>query len=158
MDWPDPERAQTVLPPPFYPRQLWATAEPLRVGVPMQVPGISIVPSTASAVYKGCTREAQRMPTLETGVQLSCIRGAPLVHGAKSRRAGEAHTGGNLRLRESLQIPSQGVYRGKGVFSVAAGPQTLLGSPFSIVASPERDNIFRSPGVALNAGQLGSDR
>jgi hypothetical protein len=32
------------------------------------------------AVYKGCTREAQGMPTLEKGVQPLCIRCAPLVH------------------------------------------------------------------------------
>ena len=33
-------------------------------------------------VYKGCTRGAQRMLTLEKLVQPSCIRCVPLVHGA----------------------------------------------------------------------------
>src|SRR5271169_1759902 len=65
-------------------------------------------------VYKGCTREAQGMLTLEKVVQPSCIRCAPLVHDAKSRQwacddkclagAGLANPGGVLSLEVALAV------------------------------------------------------
>ena len=101
-----------------------------------------------NAVYKGCTREAQGMLTLEKVVQPSFIRCTPLVHDAKSPHwacddkclagAGLANPGGVLSLDVALAI--------------GCGPQQALGAdPPGLPPTGAARRLAKEPDV-LDAG------